>query len=279
MQESEWTLLDADGVEVFGTRWAPERPKAVIQIAHGWAEHRGRYRRLATTLCAAGYAVWADDHLGHGATGARWSGLGDLGPRGMEGVVAAVAEVTRRIRTDDPALPLCLFGHSWGSFIAQRLVRTWGDELDALVLTGTTRRVPGTARRPAPDAEVGRYDWLSRDPAEVAAYEADPWCGFENLTVRPADPRRGYLEEGRDDAIRNSLPVLILNGAEDVVGGEEGGRRLAEAYAAAGLTDVTLIAYPGGRHEVFNDTNRAEATADLVSWLDAHLAGGPSSKN
>jgi alpha-beta hydrolase superfamily lysophospholipase len=194
----------------------------------------------------------------------------------MEGVVAAVMEVTRRIRRDEPALPLCLLGHSWGSFIAQRLVRQWGDELDALVLTGTTRREPGAGRRAAPAGKAGRYDWLSRDPAEVAAYEADPWCGFENLTVRPADPRRGYLEEGRDNAISRTLPVLILNGAEDVVGGEAGGRRLADAYRAAGLSDVTLIAYPGGRHEVFNDTNRAEAMGDLVSWLDTRLTGDGS---
>jgi alpha-beta hydrolase superfamily lysophospholipase len=274
MNESEWALTDADGIEVFGTRWAPERPKAVVQIAHGWAEHRRRYGRLAGQLCAAGYAVWADDHLGHGETGAGAGGLGDLGPRGMEGVVGAVLEVTRRIKGDDPGLPLCLLGHSWGSFIAQRMVREWGDQFDALVLTGTTRREPGATRHAASSEGVGRYDWLSRDPTEVAAYEADPSCGFENLTVRPADPRRAYLEEGRDEAVPNDLPVLILNGAEDIVGGDEGGRRLADAYRAAGLRDVTLIAYPGGRHEVFNEVNRAEVTADLVSWLDGHLAGG-----
>jgi alpha-beta hydrolase superfamily lysophospholipase len=276
MTEDGWVLTDADGIEVFGTRWAPARPKAVVQISHGWAEHRRRYARLAAELCDSGYAVWADDHLGHGETGARGAGLGDLGPRGMEGVVAAVLDVTRRIRKDDPGLPLCLVGHSWGSFIAQRFVRGWGAEIDALVLTGTTRREPGAPRRsPAPEG-AGRYEWLSRDPDEVAAYDADPWCGFENLTVRPVDPGRAYLEEGRDDAIPKRLPVLILNGSEDVVGGEQGGRRLADAYGAAGLDDVTFIAYPGGRHEVFNETNRAEVTADLVSWLDAHLSTGPA---
>jgi alpha-beta hydrolase superfamily lysophospholipase len=271
--ESAWSLVDADGIEVFGTRWAPEAPRAVVQIAHGWAEHRRRYGRLAAALCAAGYAVWADDHLGHGETGAGAGGLGDLGPRGMEGVVDAVHRVTRRIRDEETGLPLCLLGHSWGSFIAQRFVREWSTEIDALVLTGTTRREPGAPRRRAePEEGAGRYDWLTRDPAEVAAYEADPWCGFENLTVRPADPGRAYLEEGRDDAIEGTLPVLILNGAEDVVGGEAGGRRLADAYRAAGLRDVTLRSYAGGRHELFNETNRAEVTADLVAWLDAHLS-------
>jgi alpha-beta hydrolase superfamily lysophospholipase len=270
--ESEWWLIDADGIEVFGTRWAPETPRAVVQVAHGWAEHRRRYRRLAAELCAAGYSVWADDHLGHGETGTRGRGLGDLGPRGMEGVVSEVLEVTRRIRHDEPGLSLCLLGHSWGSFIAQRLVRDWSAEIDALVLSGTTRRESGAARRRAVPDGAARYDWLSRDPAEVAAYEADPWCGFEHLTVRPADPGRSYLETGRDDDIAETLPVLIMNGAEDVVGGAAGGQRLADAYRAAGLHDVTVLTYPGGRHEVFNEINRAEVTADLVSWLDAHLA-------
>jgi alpha-beta hydrolase superfamily lysophospholipase len=154
------------------------------------------------------------------------------------------------------------------------MVRAWGDEFDALVLTGTTRREPGATRRARTADGEGRYDWLSRDPAEVAAYEADPWCGFENLAVRPADTNRAYLDEGKDDTIPNGLPVLILNGAEDVVGGEAGGGRLADAYRATGLSDVTLIAYPGGRHEVFNEINRAEVTVDLVSWLNAHLDDG-----
>ena len=165
-----------------------------------------------------------------------------------------------------------LLGHSFGSFLAQRLVRDHGAEFAALVLTGTTRREPGTARAPRVAADGGRrYDWLSRDAAEVAAYEADPWCGFENLTVRPEDPGREYLEEGSDDTIPSSLPVLILNGTDDPVGGEAGGARLAEAYRRAGLADVTLGTYPGARHELFNETNRDEVTADLLDWLDAHL--------
>lgn len=271
MDETPFSLIEANGIEVFGTRWAPARPKAVVQIAHGWAEHRARYRRLAESLCGAGYAVWADDHLGHGETGSSGPGLGDLGPKGMESVVAAVVEVTGRIRREDAGLPLCLLGHSWGSFIAQRIVREWGDRYDALVLTGTTRREPGAERRPLAVDGASRYGWLSRDEAEVEAYEADPWCGFENLVVRPEDPRRSYLEEGSEATVPPALPVLVMNGTDDPVGGEQGGQRLVAAYRAVGLSDVTLLAYPGGRHEVFNETNRDEVTGDLVAWLDGRL--------
>ncbi|MGH8997256.1 MAG: alpha/beta hydrolase [Acidimicrobiales bacterium] len=272
MDATHFSLTEANGIEVFGTRWAPARPKAAVQIAHGWAEHRRRYRRLADALCAAGYAVWADDHLGHGETGSAGPGLGDLGPKGMESVTAAVLQVTDRIRRDEASLSLCLLGHSWGSFLAQRIVREWGDRYDALVLTGTTRREPGAERRPLLAEGGSRYAWLSRDAAEVSAYEADPWCGFENLTVRPEDPRRAYLEEGRDTGIPPGLPVLVMNGTDDPVGGEEGGARLVEAYRAAGLSDVTLRAYAGARHELFNETNRDEVTGELIAWLDDHLA-------
>jgi alpha-beta hydrolase superfamily lysophospholipase len=271
MDERHWTFTCADGIEVHGTRWAPERPRAVVQVLHGWAEHRRRYRRLAERLCEAGYAVWADDHLGHGETGARGPGLGDLGLRGMEGVVEAILEVTARVRREDPGLPLCLLGHSWGSFLAQRIVRSWGERYDALVLTGTTRRVAGQARPTLNAGAERRYDWLSRDEAEVAAYLADPWCGFEQLNPSPHDPRRAYLEEGSDETVPSSLPVLILNGAADPVGGEAGGTRLAAAYQAAGLRDVTLLVYPGARHELFNEINRDQVTADLVQWLDSRL--------
>ncbi|MGH9048010.1 MAG: alpha/beta hydrolase [Acidimicrobiales bacterium] len=271
MNETQWSLTDADGIEVYGTRWAPARPKAVVQIAHGWAEHRRRYGRLAGALCDAGYAVWADDHLGHGETGTRGGGLGDLGPRGMEGVVAAVHAVTERVAAEESDLPLCLLGHSWGSFVAQRIVREWGEGLDALVLTGTTRREPGLERPARPSGASGGYAWLSRDPDEVAAYEADPWCGFERLRLGPHDARRAYLEAGTDDTIPPGLGVLILNGSEDIVGGEAGGARLANAYRSAGLGDVTLITYRGGRHEVFNETNRDQVTRDLVAWLDERL--------
>jgi alpha-beta hydrolase superfamily lysophospholipase len=269
--ETHWTLSDADGICVYGTRWAPAEPKAVVQVAHGWAEHRRRYARLAAALVDRGYAVWADDHLGHGETGVEGGGLGDLGPRGMEGVTAALHLVTERITEEEPGLPVVLLGHSWGSFLAQRLVRDHGADYAALVLTGTTRREPGTARVPRLGSDGERYAWLSRDAAEVAAYAADPWCGFENLTVRPDDPRREYLEGGSDDSIPGGLPVLILNGGDDPVGGAEGGARLARAYREAGLADVTLRVYEGARHEVFNETNRDEVTAELLDWLDARV--------
>ncbi|HZU74392.1 MAG TPA: alpha/beta hydrolase [Acidimicrobiales bacterium] len=276
--EEVLTLTDGDGHRLFVSRWMPSGPpKAAVQIAHGWAEHRRRYARPGAGLVAAGYAVYADDHLGHGETGLAAGGLGDFRPRGMEGVVDAVHVVTDRIRADLPGVPVFLLGHSWGSQIAKRYARRWGAELAGLLLTGTTHTAGGgdRRRRLAPEGATTaeeRYAWLSSDPAEVRAYIEDPMCGFEALEVRPADPGRGYLEEGDDDAIPKDLPILVFNGAEDPVGGKEGAEALGDHYSSVGLERVTARSYAGGRHELFNDVMRDQVLADVIAWLDEVVA-------
>jgi alpha-beta hydrolase superfamily lysophospholipase len=277
--EEAFSIVDRDDHKVFISRWMPStRPKAVVQIAHGWAEHRRRYARPAGVLVEAGFAVYADDHLGHGETGLAAGGLGDFTPRGMEGVVDAVHEVSNRIRADLPGVPLFLLGHSWGSQIAKRYARIWGDELDGLLLTGTGHTPAGApARRINLAAQDGsstpreRYAWLSNDVNEVDAYIDDPLCGFEALDVRPSDPGRQYLAEGDDGDLPSDLPVLIFNGADDPVGGAEGTRLLAEHYSSVGLQRVSARSYPGGRHELFNDIMRDEVLSDVINWLDAVL--------
>jgi alpha-beta hydrolase superfamily lysophospholipase len=268
------SFADADGHRIAASRWMPERePKAVVQVAHGWAEHRRRYGGAALVLNAAGYGVYADDHLGHGETGLGAGGLGDFRPRGMAGVVHAVHDLTVRIRRDLPDVPVYLLGHSWGSQIARRYARLWGTELAGLLLTGAGYE----GVRPARDLKAGpdvspeeRYSWLSGDPAAVRAYMEDPLCGFEAMEVRPADPGRAFLTEGDDGALPSDLPVLIFNGADDPVGGEEAAEALGRHYRDCGLARVTARSYPDGRHELFNDVMRDRVLADVVEWLNEH---------
>lgn len=267
-----FTVTDPDGVAISVHQWLSTAPKAVVHIVHGLGEHAARYARLAQELNAAGYHVYADDHRGHGRTGIAMGGIGPLGPRGMTGTLDAVHAVSEHVASNYPELPLVLLGHSWGSFLAQKFVQRWGDELDALVLTGTTILVP-------PFRDMATFnddfepattpsDWLSRDPAEVAKYVADPWCGF------PADfpyDEMAQLAGPPTDAVPASLPILIMNGAADPVGGEARGHELMAAYREVGVDDVTYLCYLDARHELFNETNRAEVTEDLVDWLDAHV--------
>lgn len=247
----------------------------MLHVLHGWAEHAGRYARFAAAANDAGLAVYADDHRGHGRTGLAAGGLGDLGPRGMDGVLDAVRAVSEAVFARHPGLPRVLLGHSWGSFIAQRYLRRWGGDLDAALLTGTTLRREGAARREplnsAFEPAATPYDWLSRDAAEVQKYVDDPLCGFERMAASSSPtPARTSATAGRqpdDREVPGDLPLLIFNGSHDPIGGEEGGRALATHYRGAGLRDVTFLSYPGGRHELLNETNRDEVTADVLRWI------------
>ncbi|MBK5224094.1 MAG: lysophospholipase [Acidimicrobiia bacterium] len=279
MEVDEVIVPDPDGLESVVQRWLPDaEPRAVVHIVHGWAEHAARYDRPARALVDAGYAIYADDHRGHGQSGVRSNTLGDLGPRGADGVLDAVHAVTLRAASENPGVPVAVLGHSWGSFILQRYLRRWSDEIDAALLTGTTYRDPAapTVERPSPNErfEPARtpYDWLSRDEAEVDLYVADPLCGFEIMRSTPTAVRS--RDEPQNPAGRRpaaSLPVLIFNGADDPIGGEEGGRALTDHYRSLGLTDATFRSYAGARHELFNETNRDDVVADVLAWLDTHL--------
>jgi alpha-beta hydrolase superfamily lysophospholipase len=271
-------LTDDDGIEITWYRWAVPEPRAVLHVLHGWAEHAGRYERFAHAANGRGVLVVADDHRGHGRTGlAAEGGLGDLGPRGMDGVLDATRKVSEAAFADHPGVPRFVLGHSWGSFLLQRYLRRWGSELAGAILTGTTYRAPGAAPRGGAlndrfEPAATAYDWLSRDAAEVQRYVDDPWCGFERMATRPAATSTAAPIEPDDSTIPADLPVLILNGADDPIGGAEGGQALADHYRAAGLRNVTFTAYEGGRHELLNETNRDEVTADLLGWLEVQIA-------
>ncbi|HLH46652.1 MAG TPA: alpha/beta hydrolase [Acidimicrobiales bacterium] len=272
-QPETLTVTDGDGVTIYVYRWVPAGdPKAAVHIAHGMGEHARRYDHVADRLTSAGYVVYADDHRASGRTGAEGAGLGNLGPRGMEGAVESLHDVLGDVGQRDPGAPMFLLGHSWGSFLAQRVADRWGSELAGLILSGSTLLTEEYANLGDPNARFEpaetRYDWLSRDPNEVQKYIDDPWCGFE---VAFDMGELLHLAGPPADTVPPGLPVLVLNGTEDAVGGfTGGGRALADAYGELGLTDVTFQSYPGARHELFNETNREEVLSDLVGWLDRH---------
>jgi alpha-beta hydrolase superfamily lysophospholipase len=270
-------VRDPDGLTSVVFRWLPPAgtpTRAVLHVMHGWCEHALRYDRPATALANTGIVVYADDHRGHGATGQHNGTTGDLGPGGMEGVVEAVHAVTEAARAEHPAAPVFALGHSWGSMILFRYLQRFSDGLAGAILTGTTLMTVG---REGPADLNGRfepartpYDWLTRDEAEVDKYVADPLCGFEIMQGRRPtadDPKRGT-----DAPIRPDLPILVVNGADDPVGGEEGARLLAEHFAGLGVTDVRWKAYEGARHELLNETSRDEVLGDLQAWLDGRIS-------
>ena len=281
------TYTDSYGVDITYYVWPVEKPRAVVQIAHGVGEHAQRYLELASALNEAGYSVYADDHRGHGQTGFIQHGgdltrMGKLGPGGLRAAVAAVHQLSGIIRAENPGVPLVLFGHSWGSFMVQMIVNTHASEYDAVVLSGTAYRWPGSLdtgdlNRKHKHLGTTGAEWLSRDPAVAQAFVADPLTTLEPIS-KLFGLRDGLRLFGRPAKnLPSNLPLLIQVGGDDTVGGEKSALKLADAYARrSGLRDIHLIIYPGARHEIYNETNREAVRADLIAWLDEHLPPRPS---
>jgi alpha-beta hydrolase superfamily lysophospholipase len=275
-------FVDAEGVRITTHEWPVPEPKALVQVSHGIGEHAGRYQRLALDLNAAGFAVFADDHRGHGATGMeQWGGdparLGSLGPGGLTATIEAIHRYTRLLREGHPGTPLVLLGHSWGSLMAQISVNRHAADYDGVVLSGTAYRMagymnPGDLNRRHRHLGTTGAEWLSRDPAIAAAWVADPLT-FPAKTAKLLGVRDGLRLWGRPArSLREDLPVLIQIGEDDSVGGRRSAERLARAYRErSGIRDVTLHTYPGARHEIYNETNRDEVIGDLVAWLESHV--------
>lgn len=277
------TFTDDHGVRIHYQSWRVPDATAVVQLVHGVGEHIGRYTELIDALNDAGYSVWADDHRGHGQTGFEQHGgdltrMGRLGPGGLRAAIDAVHRFTGVIRDAEPDLPLVLLGHSWGSLMAQILVNRYADEYDAVVLTGTAHRTlldmnGGDLNRRFRTLGPTPVEWLSRDPEVPRAFMADPYT-----TEVPLQKLFGLVDAARllgrpVRKLPTELPLLIMVGSDDSLGGARSAQKLADSYRRrSGLVDAQLIVYPGARHEVFNETNRAEVRADLIRWLDERFA-------
>jgi alpha-beta hydrolase superfamily lysophospholipase len=307
MESSSFTFKDHDGIEIFVYKWAPEgNAKAVIQIAHGMAEHAARYARLAEKLTQAGYIVYANDHRGHGKTAKDLDKKGQLGPGGQESMVKDLKQLTDIIKKENPGLPVFLLGHSMGSFLSQAYIQQYGKELKGVILSGTNGHMSklvlalgmmiakGDVKKLGPNApgekmdkqSFGSYnktfepaktkfDWLSRDEAEVQKYVNDPWCGFvcpTSFYVELLTCLSTIWKKANEAKIPKDLPVYMFSGSMDPVGGNtKGVIALFNRYLKLGIKDVTKKFYDGGRHESFNEINRDEVTKDVIAWLDAHV--------
>ncbi len=271
-----------DGVVLRGYAWTTASPpRAIVQLAHGAAEHLHRYDRFARKLAESGIAVVGADHRGHGANAVH--GLANFGPAGFGGVVDDMAVVARAATNRFAGMPLILFGHSMGSFASQVFLAEHGDLLSGLILSGTAAidelidTGVSAAGLQALNAnfEPARtpFDWLSRDEDEVDAYMADPLCGFDiapaSLATMPAVVTGVRRKERLASALARDLPILLISGEMDPVGGpgQESTRRVAEQYRSAGLGDVEHRIYPGGRHELLHDIDREQVTDDVITWL------------
>ncbi|HEY6352570.1 MAG TPA: alpha/beta hydrolase [Candidatus Angelobacter sp.] len=309
MQTQTFKLRSTDGVDLFVYCWLPPGPcKAVVQIAHGLAEHAGRYARLAEALTAAGYAVYANDHRGHGRSCKSKDDLGFFAERdGWRLCVDDLWRLNRHIAAQHPGVPLVLLGHSMGATLAEQFMGEHGDALAGVVLCAPSGKPPALAAVGRLIMRLERWrvgprghsklvqgltfvafnkqfapcrtpaDWLSRDPAEVGKYVNDPFCGFPAAVQAWIDLFDGWAALSRPAhlaRIPKTLPVYIIAGALDPVSSKTKQiQPMLAAYKAAGIQNVQHRFYPEARHELFNETNRDEMTRDLIEWLERVVGG------
>jgi alpha-beta hydrolase superfamily lysophospholipase len=270
------------------------------------AEHAGRYERFADALTKAGYAVYANDHRGHGKTAGSPEEVGYFADEnGWEKVVEDMHTLTGIIKKECPKKPFFLFGHSMGSFLSRHYSMLYAKELTGLVLSGTGGD-PGVMGKiglfiAKMDAKIhGKkaksgimnklsfgafngafkpnrtdYDWLSRDNAEVDKYISDPWCGAVFTAGFFCDLLGGlsYINKKENIAkIPKSLPIYIFSGAKDPVGANtKGVSQVYNALKDTGIGDVTIKFYEDGRHEMLNEINRDEVFKDVIAWMNKHV--------
>jgi alpha-beta hydrolase superfamily lysophospholipase len=309
MKNDTFTFKASDGTQIFTYRWMPDDASAIVgavQIAHGMVEHAARYERFAAALTKAGYAVYANDHRGHGKTAGSLDRVGYFADEmGWEKVVVDMHTLTGIIKKECPKKPFFLFGHSMGSFLSRYYSMHYADELSGLLLSGTAGD-PGIMGKiglfiAKMDAKIHgkkaksnimnklsfgafndafkpnrtNYDWLSRDNAEVDKYVNDPWCGAVCTAGFFCDLLGGvvYINKKENIAkIPKSLPIYIYSGAKDPVGGNtKGVSQVYNTLKDAGIGDVTLKFYEDARHETLNDINREEVFRDVIAWMNKHI--------
>lgn len=274
MKHRELQLPGCQDATLHGQAWLPERaPRAIIVVAHGLAEHGGRYSVLASRLVEKGYAVYALDHRGHGRSSGRRASIDKF-----EYLVSDLGTFVGRAQREHPDTPVILLGHSMGGAVAlacalkhHRVLRglvlsapalSAGESVSALKLW-TVKLLsavsPNAGALKLPAAAV------SRDPAVVHAYESDP------LVYRGAIPARTLAELLKamqllqQKAHELRIPVLIQHGTADSLVPLAA---LHPIYQHLGVAKSrTLLVYEGLYHEVYNEPERDRVTGDLEGWL------------
>ena len=285
----------------------PDKPaKAVVQIAHGIAEHIDRYDPFMYFLAEDGYVVVGNDHLGHGLSAANQDEMGIFAEKdGWTHVVDDMKALRDRIREEYHDIPYIFFGHSMGSFLTRTYLIRYPEQYDAAILSGTGQQSPALinagflaaqlmtlVKGPRGDGKMlndvafgsynkkienprTAYDWLSVNEENVDQYMADPHSGFICKCSLYRDMMGGLkflTKQSNVDKMNKDAPIYFMSGADDPVGDYgEGVEKAYKSFCDAGLHDVSMKLYPGGRHEMLNENNRDEVMQDILTWLNERV--------
>ncbi|MBR3869855.1 MAG: alpha/beta hydrolase [Clostridia bacterium] len=295
----------SDLCDIFACSYFPDKNvelKGVVQIAHGMAEHHERYEDFIEFLNKNGYAVYINDHLGHGKSVANDKQLGYFGEKdGYLNLVKDMKKLTKIISKECPDLPVILFGHSMGSMLARIYTEKYGKNLKAAVYCGTCGSNPAAKPGIAIVKTIAKikgdhyrsefinklafgsynkkftpqrtaFDWLTTDNDIVDKYINDPYCGFLFTTYGYRDLMSMIVEINRSDwytSVPLDLPIYLIAGEDDPVGNY--GKGIKEVYGGlvdTNHTDVSIKLFSGARHEILNEKNKEEVYKNILSWLN-----------
>lgn len=292
---------------IHAIEWIPDgEPRAVLQLIHGMNEYIDRYDEFATFMADNGFYVIGNDHVGHGESVVSEEVRGFFREKNGNKVLLEDLETVRRMASEQyPDVPYFILGHSMGSFLCRQFIALHGDKLAGAVImgTGTTPAavlksgmalctmiglVKGKTYRSTLVQKIamGNYlekfepvrtpaDWLSKNEPNIDAYISNPWCStiFTVTAYKDMFYSIGNCQSKRTiEKIPKDLPLLVTSGEDDPVGDYGKGVKLAyQSYVSAGIKDVTLKIYPGDRHEILNELDRAQVYDDLLKWFEAHM--------
>ena len=299
---NDFSFRSSSGLwDIHARSYEPNSPIGVFQITHGMAEHIDRYDDFARFLAGNGYAVFIHDDIGHGKSVKSDDMLGFFGEEnGDKTLVEDVKLLTGIARTKYPDLPVILFGHSMGSFVARSYCSKYASSIDGAIICGTSGPNPGAkfgeiianfiAKRKGSmyrspfinSLAFGSYnnkienkrtdfDWLTRDDAIVDKYIADKYCGFLFTAKGYRDMFRILQAVSADswyDAVPKSLPMFFIAGDSDPVGSYgKGVKTVTTKLGATGHSKVECKLYPGCRHEILNELCRQDVYEDILAWV------------
>ena len=305
MIKKEFYFPSVSGLsDIHAASFMPEEKevKAVLQIAHGMAEHLERYEAFAEVLCENGIAVYINDHLGHGKSVKNDDELGYFGEKaGWKNFIADCYRLTRIAKDENPGKPFIFFGHSMGSFVARAYSLEYANDIDGAIYCGTAGPNPAAGMGSLIAAAIGKikgdhyrtklvdkiafgaynnkfeqrtpFDWLSRDQFQVDKYVADKYCGFlfTAYGYRDLTSLLGFVSGKKwFESLDKELPVLIISGAMDPVGNfGKGIDQVCEKLEAAGKKNFKKILYPDGRHEILNESALFDKVCeDVIEWIE-----------
>ena len=289
----EFTYMSKDGrTPIHAVRWIPEsgRCRAILQIVHGMTEFIERYvtefieryEPFAEYLAAHGFLVVGHDHLGHGQSVLTREDWGYIAPEnGAKILIQDIHQLRLKIQREYKGIPYFMLGHSMGSFLVRRYISSRAKGLNGVIIMGTGFTDPLVARSGILLADLlakvygWHHSWLTRD-AEIAAwYYRQPACTYTftlNGYRALFDTVKKCCMQENADRIPKKLPMIIVSGADDPVGGFGAGvRKTEELYRRAGIKDLKTILYENDRHEILNELDRDKVFADLLDWMEGHM--------